>query len=329
MADLSAEEYTRSWTCKPFILTSPVKQWPIHGKWSKKYLLQNYPEISVRAEAVDWPLKTYADYMRNQTDESPLYLFDRGFADKMSLEVGSIDSKQGAAYWAPDCFGRDLFAALGDQRPDHRWLIFGPERSGSTFHKDPNATSAWNAVLTGSKYWLMFPSSPTTPPPPGVILSSDSSEITSPVSIAEYMLVFHEMARATPGCKEGVCYAGEILHVPSGWFHLVLNLDESIALTQNFVPEPKLVDVLKFLRDSPDQVSGFKEDVTDAYGLFVDRLRENYPDVLEKALAKLDARDEGKSRKWEQLKKTSETSEDGGFSFGFGGGDEDDDLVVP
>lgn len=84
---------------------------------------------------MDWPFHTYMDYMINSLDESPLYLFDRGFVEKMGISVG----KDGE-YWSPDCFGEDLFAVLGDHRPDSRWLIIGPERSGSTFHKDPNAT---------------------------------------------------------------------------------------------------------------------------------------------------------------------------------------------
>jgi Cupin-like domain len=263
--------------------------------------------------------------MNNQNDESPLYLFDRSFAEKMNLRVGSSTDEdlESADYAAPSCFGEDLFTLLGDQRPDSRWLIVGPARSGSTFHADPNATSAWNAVLTGRKYWLMFPANPNTPPPPGVILSEDGSEVTSPVSIAEYMLAFHEMARATPGCKEGICEAGEVLHVPSGWFHLVLNLEESIAVTQNFVPGKKLVDVLRFLRDCPEQISGFKDDVTDAYGLFVQRLRERYPDLLDEALRKLDCKG-----RWEEAKQASgEAAGAGGFSFGFGSDDDDDDEI--
>ena len=98
-------------------------------------LLEKYKNTLFRAEAVDWPLQLYVDYMNNNQDESPLYLFDRSFVEKMDLEV----SKNGH-YWAPECFGEDLFTVTGDQRPDHRWLIVGPERSGSTFHKDPNAT---------------------------------------------------------------------------------------------------------------------------------------------------------------------------------------------
>ena len=73
--------------------------------------------------------------MNDNTDESPLYLFDRSFVEKMGLAVG-----ESGHYWAPECFGEDLFSILDEERPDCRWLIVGPKRSGSTFHKDPNAT---------------------------------------------------------------------------------------------------------------------------------------------------------------------------------------------
>lgn len=172
----------------------------------------------------------------------------------------------------------------------------------------------------------MFPSGPNIPPPPGVIVSEDQSEITSPLSIAEYLLTFHALARATPGCKEGICAAGEVLHVPSGWFHLVLNIEESLALTQNFVPRSKLPDVLGFLRDQRAEVSGFREEVCDrAYELFVERLQEDCPEVLEEALRELEKKGKGKRGKWEELTKGVE-EEQGGFSFGFGGDDDDADI---
>ena len=73
--------------------------------------------------------------MRCNIDESPLYLFDWSFVEKMNVRVS-----EDGHYWSPECFGGDLFSVLGHQRPHSRWLIIGPERSGSTFHKDPNAT---------------------------------------------------------------------------------------------------------------------------------------------------------------------------------------------
>ncbi|KAF2013152.1 F-box domain-containing protein [Aaosphaeria arxii CBS 175.79] len=326
IADLSPAEYAEKWTDKPFILTSPVKEWPIYNKWTPEYLLQEYPKKKFRAEAVDWPMETYMKYMSDSADESPLYLFDRAFVERTGINVGR--DTPGAAYWPPDCFGDDLFDVLGEHRPDRRWMILGSKRSGSTFHKDPNATNAWNAILTGSKYWLMFPSSSSLPPPPGVILSEDQSEITSPLSIAEYLLTFHAFARQTPGCREGICYAGEVLHVPSGWFHLVLNLEDSLALTQNFVPQRKLAEVLGFLRDQRDQVSGFKEQDADrAYELFVEKLGEKYPDILAEGLQELEKKSKGGRGKWEELTKGEDDSADqGGFSFGFGGDDDDADI---
>ncbi|KAI9679941.1 MAG: hypothetical protein M1817_004956 [Caeruleum heppii] len=234
----------------------------------------------------------------------------------MGLEVGGT---AGSAYEPPHCFGTDCFEVLGRQRPDSRWLIVGPERSGSTFHKDPNATSAWNAVLKGSKYWIMFPGHPNAPSPPGVFVSEDQSEVTSPLSIAEWLMTFHAEARAQPGCLEGICGEGEVLHVPSGWWHLVVNLSPAIAITQNFVPRQHVVSVLLFLRDKPDQVSGFPAEVADPYHLFVERLRETDPALLDEAIEQIEHAEQGKKRKWDDVVRGQ--AEAGGadvFSFGFG-----------
>lgn len=108
-------------------------------------MLEKYGDVSFRAEAVDWPLKTYVEYMKNNEDESPLYLFDRSFVEKMDIRVG-----RDGQYSAPSCFGEDLFSVLGEQRPDSRWLVVGPEKSGSTFHKDPNATRYGHPCDSGS-----------------------------------------------------------------------------------------------------------------------------------------------------------------------------------
>lgn len=274
--------------------------------------------------------------MNHNSDESPLYLFDRSFVSKMGLTTKDNATKgddSNLTFWPPETFGEDLFGVLGPQRPDKEWLIIGPARSGSTFHKDPNATSAWNAVLRGSKYWIMFPGSSSLPPPPGVYVSADQSEVTSPLSIAEWFLNFHTAARKTAGCLEGICGEGEVLHVPSGWWHLVVNLSTSIAITQNFVPRKHLSAALEFMKYKPDQVSGFKKDVADPYGLFVERMREAHPDLLERGVAEMEGR---KKRKWDELvhgaeaeNGNAEDGEGGGGGFSFGFGDDGSDVEVP
>ena len=173
----------------------------------------------------------------------------------------------------------------------------------------------------------MFPASPSQPPPPGVFVSEDQSEVTSPLSIAEWLLGFHAQARATPGCVEAICEEGEILHVPSGWWHLVVNLSPSIAITQNFVPEAHLANVLDFLKNKSDQVSGFRNNVKNAYDFFVARMRKLYPEVLDKALGEMEKVREGKKRKWDRLVNGYDEGLPKGTSFSFGFKDEDDEDV--
>jgi ribosomal protein L16 Arg81 hydroxylase len=47
---------------------------------------------------------------------------------------------------------------------------------------------------------------------------------------------------------EGTLKPGELLFIPSTWWHTALNLEESIAVTQNFVSKQNLHRVLSFLQ---------------------------------------------------------------------------------
>lgn len=56
-------------------------------------------------------------------------------------------------------------------------------------------------------------------------------------------------------------HPGDIIFVPHGWWHCVLNIDDgmSIALTQNYVSQSNLPDVLRFLKKNISQVSGCRD----------------------------------------------------------------------
>lgn len=245
---LTLTDFNQRLNDKPFILTnSDPKRWP---SWNLEELINRFPDVKFRQEAVQWPLSLYAKYLKNNQDESPLYLFDCRSSAMNTLRK---------EYTVPKIFQEDLFSffQVGELncRPDHAWLIVGPARSGSTFHKDPNNTSAWNAAISGRKLWIMFPARVL---PPGVATDKEESEVTSPVGLAEWVISgFFNDSEKDERCLIGMTFPGECMYVPSGWWHSVINIDDSIALTQNFVPSSKLNHVLQFFGNKRDQISGF------------------------------------------------------------------------
>ncbi|AAS50368.1 AAR003Wp [Eremothecium gossypii ATCC 10895] len=246
------EKFRKEYIDKPFILRAKDNdaRWP---GWDLAYLVSKYPQVKFRQESVTWPLSHYADYFKKNRDESPLYLFDCA-----SEAMEKIKNQ----YAPPDVFQKDFFTLFQQDgvqcRPDHRWLIAGPARSGSTFHKDPNQTSAWNAVLSGMKLWVMLPPDVA---PPGVSTDKEEEEVTSPVGITEWVLsgYYNDAVNlAQQGkCRIGVQFASECIYVPAGWWHTVINITDSVALTENFVPEPILPRVLNFFKNKTKQISGF------------------------------------------------------------------------
>lgn len=248
--EMTLDDFNTNHHDSPFIFVNPNDRWP---NWDLQVLLERFPEVKFRQEAVQWKLSTYSKYLENNTDESPLYLFD------CTSEAMKVLREE---YQPPAIFQDDLFNVFNYKgsncRPDHAWLIVGSERSGSTFHKDPNYTSAWNTALAGRKVWIMLPPGIA---PPGVGTDDEESEVTSPVGIAEWVLSgFYNDAVKIPECLIGITFPGECMYVPSGWWHSVINLDDSVALTQNFVPTSKLSNALNFFKNRKDQISGFRPD---------------------------------------------------------------------
>lgn len=287
-------------------------------------------------------------------DDAPLYLFDKSFVET-APEIFGPRSPVGfepPAIVCGDDEKDDLFALLSlktknalhanddassdaqsSSRPDHRWFIHGPARSGSSFHVDPNGTSAWNAVVFGAKRWILF--APDGAPPPGVHPSLDGATVAQPVTLVEWYAGFYEHAyeyadleetsgdesddddaedgaepsdgaersrekgsrvknREKYSVREGTCRAGDVLFVPSGWWHAALNLTETAAVTQNFCSPRTAPRTLRFLKRAAaagktpnpglaaDLVSGLesRDKRGSLYADFLEALRKHRPEVL-------------------------------------------------
>lgn len=126
----------------------------------------------------------------------------------------------------------------------------------------------------------------------GPCVCTKADDHTPLSQLLEWFMSYYAQAKSTYGAKakdpatrgkmrEGICSAGEIFFVPSGWWHstsssilllsstvqlsdsslaftVVVNLEPAIAVTQNFVSRRELPAVLRFMKHRPEQVSGFK-----------------------------------------------------------------------
>eukprot|EP00658_Telonema_sp_P-2_P026768 TRINITY_DN20836_c0_g1_i1.p1 TRINITY_DN20836_c0_g1~~TRINITY_DN20836_c0_g1_i1.p1 ORF type:complete len:284 (+),score=55.16 TRINITY_DN20836_c0_g1_i1:378-1229(+) len=188
---------------KPVVLTDLVTKWPAFAKWSREYLEASFGQTPAHVAGYDMPLSDFFRYSDEAIDEGPLYLFDKEFANKAPSLA--------ADYSVPEYFEDDLFGLLGsEKRPDWRWLICGPRGSGSKFHQDPNATCAWNAVIRGSKKWVLYPPDVV---PPGVHPSEDGSMVTSPSTIQEWFTGFYDQTMEGPPPVECTVQQLSLIHI--------------------------------------------------------------------------------------------------------------------
>jgi hypothetical protein len=305
---------------QPVIITECIDTWPAMAKWTDAYLIEHCRDQTFSAGGFQMPMDKYLHYSRTLKDDQPLFIFDKEFATKVPQLASD--------YAVPEYFQEDFFALLGaEHRPDHKWLIIGPAKSGSSFHIDPNSTNAWNGVIRGAKKWILFPPEIV---PPGVHPSEDGSDVSTPVSLFEWFVTFYPQVQKLPPSqrpREGICRAGEVIFVPHGWWHIVLNMEESIAITQNFVSTGNLRNVVRFLEDTPNQVSGLPTERRPLLGgMLRDAMEKNQPELLAKVDAELQEERAKKNRKskWELLVHGDQEEDTGGgrsdavgFSFGF------------
>lgn len=169
----------------------------------------------------------FEQYTRTQQDDSPVYLFDNHFRHEKKAILQD--------YHVPSYFPDDYMSFCEDDRPPYRWVGVGPPRSGTIMHQDPLCTSAWNTLLLGRKLWLLL--APDTPK--RVAKGKDVMQPEDDDEACNHFLDLlpRKRARQDPDFQPILCvqHPGETIFVPGNWWHCVVNLDDTIAVTQNYV----------------------------------------------------------------------------------------------
>ena len=243
---------------RPVLLRCGAAQWqgfkrygPDSGPGGMHRFCSDHADLRMRlshsfhaAGSLRCKLSDYSRYCLWQHDEVPLYVFDAKFV--------TTHEPLRSLYDIPAQFQHDIFSHLGSVRPSYRWIVMGPARCGAPWHVDPIGTSAWNGLVCGRKRWAMYPPGHV---PPGVIVYNGDiyGGVRSPPSASWYCEIYPKLLpHERP--LEIMQRPGDIIYVPAGWWHLVLNLDDTLAFTQNYVSPSNFPLALSEMRGQSSQL---------------------------------------------------------------------------
>lgn len=245
-------------TSTPVVVSGMTDDWPGAQDWTQEALAQGkHKDLRCKCESDLCPyttrLSSFAQYQKQDSlgDDNPLYIFHSDVTSKLIKET----------YTIPKYFPRSYLSSLGPDRPPFSYFLIGPQRSGTLPHVDPFMITSWNTVVTGLKWWVMFP--PDTPEDiveghglfqPGEdraspivwflrilprirdMYCSPPSPMSSPAaSHMSSLLTCPDVPPAPPVVEilEFLSGPGEMVHIPSGWWHAVLNLDNAVAMSES------------------------------------------------------------------------------------------------
>ena len=234
--NISKEEFQAKYEFRrtPVILVGCDTDWPAKTRWNFEDLIHRFEPESLWCSKTGYSsnifvTKTWGEIAYEIANEKPFFVFD-------TLEHSAGESLESDYSTPPPFEDTDLYAD-GDDEPYFtilRWFCLASKYTGTMPHEDPHATDAWNSLVVGHKWWVLFPP----------VVGEDAMECDADCSpeypeLSDwYASVAVNAARAQYGAAYTPLHIlqkpGETIYVPYEIVHSVFNMDDTIAVTANY-----------------------------------------------------------------------------------------------
>ena len=128
-------------------------------------------------------------------------------------------------YQTPHYFGSDWLNEYWNEigSDDYKFTYLGPQGSWTPFHTDVYGSFSWSANVAGYKKWIFFPKDKE---PKNIY---DIQELLPDVNESFHLKNYNNLEYfvITQGPKE-------IIFVPSGWYHQVFNVTDTLSINHNW-----------------------------------------------------------------------------------------------
>lgn len=248
---LSGGEYANT----PLLITGLTETWQARVHWQLDVFKSRLRGDAQFDTSEDETYTTWDEYLclmqedggadeEKDKDNYPSYLFDASFIENHPDLADDFE--------VPTVFQDDLLTYLFPAphlRPDYRWLLLGRRQSGLTCHQDPHYTSAWNALIAGKKRWCLFPPATSSAlllpwmmdcqdSRDGDTAPRDRGQVKQKRNTAKFWFEnAYEQCRGLNGMLEFEQVPGQVVVIPSMWWHVAIVLENSVAVTQNYLAE--------------------------------------------------------------------------------------------
>ncbi|KAF7270054.1 hypothetical protein GWI33_016959 [Rhynchophorus ferrugineus] len=153
------------------------------------------------------------DYWHNKSDNSPIYYLKDWH---LKLQCRNSPFYDVPIHFASDWLNEYFLQCLDD---DYRFVYMGPKGSWTPLHIDVFSSYSWSVNVYGNKRWVFIP--PNKEQNLKDNLNNLIYNIDDISTFKDYIEVMQE--------------PGDAIFVPTGWFHQVWNLQDTISINHNWI----------------------------------------------------------------------------------------------